>query len=86
MDRDKVVVNRLNVSSTAAEIMQSYFVNGCNNPDRPNGLFAGAIGAYDSETSSMTIEAELKRSTSETVAREAISRAFGFAEAMDVAS
>ncbi|MBC7512616.1 hypothetical protein H7142_03090 [Candidatus Saccharibacteria bacterium] len=85
MDRNRVVVNRPNVSLTAAEIMQRYFVNGCNNPDRPSGLFAGAIGAYDTETSSMTIEAELRQSTSETVGREAISRAFGFAEAIDVA-
>lgn len=86
MDIDKVIVSRTNVSPTAAEIMQSFFVGGCNKPDRPNMLFEGAVGVYDDENSTMTIEAGLKRSTSATVGREAIDRAFGFAEAMDVAS
>lgn len=79
MEIDKVVVERDDVSPPIAEFVQTYFVEKCNQPDRPNTMFTGATGRYDEATNHMVVEAALAGSTSPVVGRIAVDRAFQFA-------
>ena len=82
IEREKVVVAHDNVSPLAAKIVRTYFVDKCNEPDRANSTFIGAESYYDETTQQMIVEAALTPSTSQTVGREAVERAFQFAEDM----
>ena len=82
MELEKVVVSRDNVSPLAAKIVETYFVDRCNDHARPNIMFAGASSAYDERSETMTVDAELKPSASPVVGVEAVERAFKFAEDM----
>lgn len=82
MDAEKVIVERDNVSPLAAKIVKTYFVDKCNDQARANSTFAGAESHYDEVTSRMVVEAELTATASPVVGREAVERAFRFAEDM----
>ena len=82
MDHEKVVVVRDNVSPLAAKIVKTYFVDRCNDSERPNAMFDGATGRYDEAARTMTVEAGLTSATPPEVGRVAVERAFQFAEDM----
>ena len=82
MTQERVTVERSNVSPLAAKIMQTFFVDRCNDTERPNILFNGADGTYDEKRQSMVVQAELTPRTSKTVGTIAVERAFDFAQNM----
>ena len=83
MNIEKAVVGRDNISPLAAKIVQSYFVDRCNDMARPKGIFAAAEGAYDESAGIMTVRAEVHAATDLAAGQIAVERAFQFAKDMD---